>query len=202
MIIELSGLPASGKSVFAQRISESCRLSVVKPEGRLELIALNILFFVRFPLYSIKTLYYIFTDSHNFRTTYLKLMNTYLHHNAKYMKAKMRGEGIIDEGHLQNIFSLFDEIQKKDRIKRYMRSIPRSDMYLLIIPTDEERNERVEKRGYVGREGMFDSAERERWNEAMKSHQVFILEERSNLGEVVIIRSTHDEDAFITQFCS
>lgn len=145
MIVELVGLPGAGKTTYAK---ELIREGFVRVDAgtKGEILVLNILFALRFPLTFFRTLVFLLRHlGPRFRWK-LKVANLFFVHNTKYMKACSLSRAVIDQGHFQNIMSLFDEPQPRDVILRYVALFPRPDKIVLFDISPKVRAERLSGR--------------------------------------------------------
>lgn len=161
MIIELYGLPGAGKTTFAEKMAAESGYKIIKIRSKIELLRYNFVFLWLYPVKFCAGFYYIVFNSPDFRLFYYKFMNIFLHHNAKYIKARKFEKAIIDQGHFMNIISLFETGQNPERIKRYANFLPKPDILLVLDPPDHFRRANLMKRGYSAREELGkDYAER------------------------------------------
>lgn len=192
MIIELVGLPGSGKSTFARKLAEDPRFLIVSPTGAAALLWWNLRFFLRFPFRSVALAYYTFRHLGSRSYAYEKIVNLFFVHNAKFMKARTVDRAILDQGHHQMIVSLFEVVQDVDVIRRFLRVIPKPDLLLAFDIPHEVREERMAKRGYRVRHGVPGGL-RERWERAFLSNYSTFMDlcERANYP-VLFVRSDTD----------
>ena len=125
MILEFYGLPGSGKSTVARYLKKTRGFKVIKIENKRELFFYNLIFLFKYPVKFFALLYYLLLNGENSKLFYYKFMNTFLQHNAKYIKAKSfkRDEKlIIDQGHFQNIISVFKKNVSSAYIENYLNN--------------------------------------------------------------------------------
>lgn len=185
MIIELVGLPGSGKTTFAKRLAEDGEWTVVSIEETGELLFYNTLFLFRHPVSFFYGLYFLYRYRGLHELWYTKFTNLFLVHNAKYMKASVRAKkyprAIIDQGHHQNIISLFDTPVADDVVDRYVRLLPKPDLLCFFVADTKTRTERLKERGY-GARGELDENYREAWEKAREIHFEHLYVSRASLS--------------------
>ncbi|MBI5913470.1 hypothetical protein HY839_03475 [Candidatus Azambacteria bacterium] len=156
MIIELYGLPGTGKTTVAKKIEERTDFKIVAIKNKGELVWLNIIFFLKHPLRSFLMLRYILANSRGWRTFYYKFMNCFLLNNAKYQKAAYFKNALIDQGYFQNIISVFEAPLNAKALKRYTKLFLPSDMLLIFSAPSFVREQRTDQRGRFSREQFGD----------------------------------------------
>ncbi|MGB0757162.1 MAG: AAA family ATPase [Patescibacteria group bacterium] len=166
MIIELFGLPGTGKSTLARALQE--RGMVVSKVKKVPLLIwYNIQFFFQYPKTALFLLRLILKHSKPRSLFYMKFMNAFLQHNAKYVHAKKLPNAVIDQGHLQNILSVFETRLEDDDVESYIKIIPPVDRVVILQASDKVRNDRLEDRGFRPREHMSDAYLSD-WNEVLQ----------------------------------
>lgn len=188
MIVELCGLPASGKSTFARELARHNVFTRIKIKRKSELLWFNVLFFLRYPIFFIKTLLCITKNAPSRTILYAKIMNVLLHHNAKYVKAKKYTHSVIDEGHMQNVISLFETRLTKALVMKYVTGLPAVDKVILFDLPEQLLDQRVNERGYFAREGMGDATYRAKWKQVIR-HNIQLLRaslEKSRIPHTVV----------------
>lgn len=181
MIIELYGLPASGKTTVAHKIAQKMGFEVVRITGRRELVVLSMLFCLKHPIFSLLTLYYISRNAYSWQLFYYKFMNCFLQHSAKYEKARRYSRALIDEGHWQNFIAIFETAQSRDVLMRYAKSIPNSDALFVFNVSRQELERRIIERGYFAR-NSFPPANVARWKEAIFSNDILLKQILADAG--------------------
>ncbi len=173
MILELVGLPGAGKSTFAKSLADKGGWQIVRTHGPLDILMWNSIFLLRHPIYFFYGLGMLMWYRGDPSQWYSKFINLFLVHNAKYMKASCLKRAIIDQGHFQNILSLFDTEVSREVIARYSTHLPPPDVMLFFDVDKETRLARQEKRGYGVRENVSPEI-REVWLGAGEFHFSFI----------------------------
>jgi len=204
VIIELVGPPASGKTSLAKTLSERLGFPIVKINGKIELLALASLFAVKHPLFAIKTLSLIVIESRSWSIFRTKILNTFLHHAAKYEKATKLEHAIIDEGHAQNFYSIFERPVPPRIFERYLEYIPRHvDMLILLATPKEVREKRARERGYTARERIASGVEMVAWGKAMEiNERVFIPLFPRLANRTFVVSSQADESTLLKKLSS
>ena len=144
-IIELFGLPASGKSTYAREL-EAGGYERIKVRTRWELIKYNFIFFFHYPNKFIVGLGYLIRYAGQSRWWYYKLMNLFFQHNAKFIKAQKFARAVIDQGHFQNLLSLFDQEQPASKLKKYASNFPLPNELIIFDLDPSERHKRLSYR--------------------------------------------------------
>lgn len=152
MIIELYGLPGTGKTTVAKRIAERTDFKIVVIKNKRELAWLNTLFFLKHPTRFFMLLWYIAVNSHGPRMFYYKFMNSFLLNNAKQQKALHFKNALIDQGYFQNIISVFEAPLTHEILKRYTKLFLFPDMLLFFSAPSFTREQRAIQRGRFSRE--------------------------------------------------
>jgi len=172
MIIELCGLPASGKSTFASLLAQEHGAVIARVASRTELMYRAFAFVLQYPLLSITTAYYITQNAPSSRLLYTKLANTFLHHSARLHKA-LRAKGgliVVDEGLFQNIISIFERPMMPSVIQNYAGRFPAIGAIVCFDIPDHIREQYARKRGYSAREEIADETSRQAWLAAAKQN--------------------------------
>ncbi|RMD59848.1 AAA family ATPase [Candidatus Parcubacteria bacterium] len=174
MIIEFYGLPGSGKTTVARRLSQELNIPIIKVRRRREVIWHSIKFFLRQPIKAAKLLKLVFKHSHFWQEFYYKLMNCWFDYNAKYSKGLKYPVAILDQGHFQNIVSLFDEEVAQKELKRFLNLLPCPDLLVVFDIPESQRQIALQKRGYLARQN-FPSSYLKKWQEAFEhNHKLFL----------------------------
>ena len=144
MIIELFGLPATGKTTIAKILDRDGVLPFIKIKNAWELLFLNVLFFYKHPIVAYKIL---------FKTlNYRDFVNFFLYRNAKYEKATHYKKSLIDEGMFQNLLSVFKQPINQKKFLQLAQSLPKPDLLVILETTKEERERRINIRGIMVRQ--------------------------------------------------
>ena len=203
MIIELVGPPASGKTTLARTLSLRLGFPIVKIAGKGELLILASLFALKHPLFAVKTLWFIAVESRSWPVFRTKILNTFLHHAAKYEKATKLENAIIDEGHAQNFYSIFERPVPPVIFEHYLEYIPRVEMLILLATPKEVREKRANERGYSAREGLASGTERAMWGKAMEiNERVFIPLFPRLANRTFVVSSQADESTLLKKLSS
>jgi len=184
MIIELVGLPGAGKTTFAKQLCEDKKHTLVRINGRSELLYYNLLFLFAHPYSWCAQLVWLFRHKGKPSLWYTKFTNLFLVHNAKYMKARQFRRAIIDQGHHQNILSLFDEVVDEKIINAYLCILPKPDLLCFLLVDDETRATRLHSRGYDTRDEE-DESYRRAWEKAYTTHFEHLYIARNTLSCLV-----------------
>jgi hypothetical protein len=162
MIVELYGLPASGKSTLARKMAEDEGYIVVKAGNKAELLFYNLLFFIKHPLRAAVTFYYLIINSKSRQLFYYKFMNTFLHTNAKYQKALRHEKAVLDQGYFQNVISVFESRLTEREMLQYLRFVLFPDKLIIFSLSQKKRDQFAGSRGYLARE-QFGGKYQENW---------------------------------------
>lgn len=193
MIVELYGLPASGKTTYAERLSKEMSWDVVKMKTKKEILWYNLLFAFRHPI-KWKALFIItILWGRGEGMFYSKFVNLFLVSNAKYMAAKKNKNAIIDQGHFQIIPSLFQKKSTTKHLKQIIRFFPRPDTLVVFDIPEEERRERLAHRGYWGREHMSEKKFNEWVESSLFNDALFKREIVPNLStRAIVVKKVED----------
>jgi hypothetical protein len=162
MVIELAGVPGAGKTTFAKRLAKMMGWKRVRIDGNGELYWYNFLFLLRHPVNALRQMVWLLSYRGERRRWRTKFMNLYLVRNARWMKARRMNQAIIDQGHLQNIVSLFNEAMSPDVIGAYLSLLPKPDHALIFAIPPQIAEMHMKRRGYGVREEL-DASARQRW---------------------------------------
>lgn len=148
MIIELFGLPASGKTTLARALEAEGAIRVKAPRG-VNLIWNALPFFFWHPVRTGTQLWYLFRYAPR-GSWYTLFIHAVLAHAATWQQAvRLSHKGkvaLIDQGHHQNLLSVFGRPPGDTVLERYQASFPRPNL-LLIVETDTQvRTERLSDR--------------------------------------------------------
>lgn len=198
MIIELFGLPASGKTSLAHSLSVR-GFRIIKIRSRSELIFYNILFFFRNPIRFFRLLFWVLINIGDRRLFYLKMTNAFFNDNAKYEKAARHPKAVLDQGYFQNILSLFEkEFGRKKLLLAYAKIIPKPDLLLILDLPRPERERRAAKRGFFARE-KFGKHYIENWKITLERNYLLFKESLPDLDVKHLILDTRKETPYLIQ---
>lgn len=144
MIVELVGLPGTGKTTLAKALGAHGVL-VGPATSRTALLSDATIFFLRRPFLAFALLSAImFRTSH--RRRYTLFMNCFLGYAAQYERARRisdaGGFAILDQGHFQTIIS-FGGLPSQ-----IMRAFPHPDVLVVVEAPDDVQEERMRSRGH------------------------------------------------------
>ena len=168
MIIELVGLPGSGKSTFARSLCENGGYTRIKILNKRELFFYNFIFLLWHPVIFFQFLHLVVKYRGPRYLWRFKFITIFLDYNAKYIKAKQIDKAILDQGHTQVFFSLFEDLPPHDEIDRILSFLPKSDQYIVFDTDLKVREGRLGKRSYNLRSFMSDT-ERAHWKTTIES---------------------------------
>ena len=199
MLIELYGLPGSGKTTLARKIAKEKGYKIIKIRLKRELFFYNLIFLIKHPYKFFVQLFYLINNSNNFKIFYFKLMNTFLDYNAKYQKAKKYKNAILDQGYFLNVFAVFDEAQTAEKIKKYLNYLLKPDLLIILDIPFSLSQERAKNRGYFAREN-FSEEYRKKWQQAVENNDELFLNiiDSFSVNYVKIDGRKDEKDLFIT----
>jgi len=184
MIIELYGLPGSGKTTFARKVKEKYGTVRVKVQ-KTEILLYNFLFFILHPIKFILLLSFVLNNMSK-ENLYFKIINNFFVINAKYLKARKYKFAIIDQGYYQNIISVFDEKIDNTLLNKYLTIISRPDVLFVFDVSDKLRGEYIANRGYFGREEYGGDKQR-KWQDIINfNNKIFVNQIEENEKLLVI----------------
>ncbi|OGZ05815.1 MAG: hypothetical protein A2845_03355 [Candidatus Lloydbacteria bacterium RIFCSPHIGHO2_01_FULL_49_22] len=193
MIIELTGLPGSGKSTFAKKLVQEGEWQIVRTNGMADILWNNCCFALRHPIYFSRGFFAMIRFCGARQFWYTKFMNLFLVHNAKYMKASRMSHAIIDQGHHQNIISLFDEKASDVVLRTYLAKLPQPDALVLFAADEDVRASRLRARGYGARENV-EGGLREAWEDARGVNFELLYAIRSELPVTTMVVTPENEE--------
>jgi len=174
MIIELFGLPASGKTTFAGELSKKEGWVIIKIKNRRELVWYNLKFLINNPANFLILFWYALKNMGPTNLIYYKMMNFFFDVNARFEKAKQYPKAVLDQGYFQNILSLFEYVLSERELISYAKIIPKPDEIIILNIPKEERKERVSVRDHFARKNMPESYIQE-WNKnTEKNYMLFV----------------------------
>jgi len=164
MIIEIFGLPGSGKSHFAEKISKERAVPVIHIRGRIEKYALALLFAFAHPITFLFFLRILIAENKShLALLHHKIRNLYFSVIAREEKAQLSGSGgIIDEGLVHFVLVLYEREISAQELEATLRHIPQKRHIYIVESGADIRNARMKKRKRVPREG-FGLEYRSRW---------------------------------------
>jgi len=181
MLIELYGLPGSGKTTLARKMAEEQGYEIIKIRKKWELILYNLFFLFKRPIKFIRLFLSVCRNSGSSKLFYYKLMNCFLDYNAKYEKALHFEKAIMDQGHHLNAFALFDLPISKTEMKKFLSLIPKPDRLLVFDISFEESLRRTKERGNFSRP-QFGEEYVKKWQKAIDVNNRLFLELLPELG--------------------
>jgi hypothetical protein len=198
MIIELYGLPGSGKTTLSKNLSSFKDFKLVKIENNTELVFFSLLSLLRHPIVFLYTFYLVTVNSSSVGMFYYKFMNILLHRNAKHMKAFFYKSSVIDEGFSQNILSIYEKTISKKELKRIVSLSPKPNT-LVVFNIDsnilENRVKKTAARRNFGEEYYI------KWKEVIRKNNELFLHELENLPlKYVLISNQEDVDTLLKKY--
>ncbi len=173
MIVELVGLPGTGKSTLARRLADDGRFTLITVRGTKEILWRNLCSLIVHPIRWTRLLILTLRNLGPRTLWYEKFVNLFLVANAKYHKARSCEYALIDQGYFQNYLSLYESSQSREEYLSPLASIAQSDVVIFFDIPERERQARLSKRGYGTRERM--GAEyRLRFEKAMQTGAAFL----------------------------
>jgi len=147
MIIEIFGLPAVGKTTCADALCRREGYQRPQLNTKYAIAWYALLFWVKYPIFTFKIFLLIVRFSKS--GVYTKCIHGLGVRFARYM-VPVVGTRVIDEGLLQNIMNLSDELLSKKEIESLFYSMPKiTDAYLHIVVSKSTQKEYAAKRGRV-----------------------------------------------------
>tara|TARA_B100001063_G_C16705908_1_gene525218 strand:+ start:207 stop:863 length:657 start_codon:yes stop_codon:yes gene_type:complete len=156
LYIEFIGMPASGKSYYLKKIKKNLKKEKVKSNNFEELNKLAkvfflILFFIKYPIYSIKVLYVFFNLDFKKRETrrhfYYFLNEAPLRiYNQLNNKIIINSEGFMYRSvfYINSLRSLFN----KKKIKTFINNLPKTHLLIFVKSSKNLNIKRSKKREY------------------------------------------------------
>ncbi|MBI3571979.1 glycosyltransferase [Candidatus Kaiserbacteria bacterium] len=154
MIVELFGLPGSGKTTFAQSFAAEGAI-LIPASDRLRMLGESFLFFLSHPIRAVRL--FLFIRAHAPREHRgLLLANLFFSASAKYLRARRASrEGkvaLVDQGYFQAFLSLFGSTPDDAVLRELVRILPEPDMLLVLDVSPAQRAQRMAERGRRPRE--------------------------------------------------
>lgn len=162
MIIELAGLPATGKSTFAESVARHASLPVIRLRSRFARGIFGLLFFILHPRTSYELCVLLKKGARGNRALERSLfLNACLGAGAKYMYARLRG-GVIDQGLVQALISALPDDESE--LASLVRHLPTPDLLIFCSSNQSVREKRLAERGRRTREEISED-EAARWEQ-------------------------------------
>ncbi len=190
MIIECYGLPGTGKSTIAVELSSLLPGTVIRIERRKDFIWFNVLSFLKHPLKFIRRTVCVFYDNRNLGLLYYKLVRVFLYRNAVVEKARKYSLAIVDEGHLANILSGFEEPLSPEMLLKEIDNLELPDILLHFKLPEHERKLRLENRGFIPR-NTEPQEYHQRWEKAMLANEQLFVKIVNMLPVIYICVDQH-----------
>lgn len=156
MIIELLGLPGSGKTSISGQLEQK-GWTIVRVTSRSEMLGRFFIYTVLHPVRVVLHGLYIVRYAGSFRMGYMKCMNLFIRAYAQQQKAEALPRAVIDQGVYQNIFSLFETVPAEKTLTNLVQLFPDN---MLIMPHVDEalRQKRLRARTRAPREEYGEEA--------------------------------------------
>ena len=166
MIIELYGLPGSGKTTFARKAAVSNEWTRVILIKKIEIIKYFIIGFMLHPvIYTRGSIYYGIRNKSMFY-----IWNFFVVRYAKYQKARSLSNAykyvLLDEGPLQNIISYHNQVINSTDLVEQINLSPKADKVIIFDINEEIRKKQLNNKVH------------ESWR---KNNENFIMEQNFNL---------------------
>ncbi|MFT7507231.1 MAG: hypothetical protein ACI92I_000374 [Acidimicrobiales bacterium] len=146
MIIELYGLPGSGKTTFVRQMEASSNWIRIRMSGKLDIFGHYIWGYLLHPVVFTKGLVHCMIRN---RSLYY-LWNFYFVQYAKYQKACHISNNdtyaILDEGPLQTIISYPEAVLTKSDLLSYIRLLPKVDKVIIFNIDQNQRKKQLRER--------------------------------------------------------
>lgn len=187
MIVELFGLPASGKTTLAKQWEQN-GWTRVRLRSRRAIFLYFSLFFFLHPLKTIKLFFMILRFAGDISRGYLKIANLFFYNLALYQKATHYQKAVLDQGPHQVLLSLFEHEQPSRILEKTARLLPRPSILLILSIDEKTRSSRLAERGLLPRE-QFGKTSASQFAKVSEKHFLFI---QSYLGKYPFVKVASD----------
>lgn len=168
MIVELVGLPGSGKSFLAPRIAAEHGVPIVRV-GRL---GQRPLYALLFAFSHPRLAFQLLAISHEQSQGALRQIKRHrlVSALAKELKVRILGGGLIDEGLFQILLTLYEAPAEPARTEELLSMLPKADYRVYFVEAPEEmRQRRVRERGKTPR-GELGPAYEAKWGRTLTAN--------------------------------
>tara|TARA_B100002051_G_C16744327_1_gene646468 strand:+ start:3081 stop:3659 length:579 start_codon:yes stop_codon:yes gene_type:complete len=190
MIIEIFGLPGSGKSTLVSRIKDRGDISIVTLNAKREILYYTLRSFQHIVFKCVDLLIALLSF-----TQPTLFWNTFFIRSSKLYKAKKGvGTKVIEEGSHQNTLSHTRILRFKPLLQLYLYLLPKPDKVLILHITEEERQKNLEKRVWrsdVAKPGRTDSMQ--------KIHKL-LLELTEHDSRYVVVSSVEEAEVYFHEY--
>ena len=191
MVIELYGLPASGKTTIVRRLAQEKEGRAVEIQSVREALFLFGTFFLRHPRAAVFLLRF-YGKQRRAAGSIRHFYNTVVYRCAKWEKARREEKGesifLLDEGLLQNLLSLPLRILEEREAARFIKNIPTGNCVITLALPERVRRTRHAARTAQRGKGNFSSPP----EEVMKKNFSLSLSVLRNLPHVVVVSSEQE----------
>lgn len=187
MIIELFGLPASGKTTLS-KAWEKKGWPRVRLASRVEIGAFFLFFCILHPLRAVRACIFVVRFSGSVRLAHLKIANLLVYNLALWQKSRGLERAVLDQGPLQMLLSLFEHKQPAKILETLARILPKSDLVVALTAPAEVRRARLGGRSALPR-AEYGIQASERLCEVAEAHFPLVLAIFNKLGVPHVVRS-------------
>lgn len=144
MIIELCGLPSSGKTTLVKKLEETKLFFIIKVNNKKPVIINFLRYFLRRPTETFRATWWAIMSADSFS----HFWNTLFFRYAKYELAQKNSSltQVIDEGPCQNIYSYAKTMYDIKLIKSRLDKMPKVDSLILLAIPESLRQQNLIKR--------------------------------------------------------
>ncbi len=193
MIIELFGLPGSGKTTLSRGLAQDGRFELIKIRNKKDLLFYNFLFLIKHPIKFFVTLFYVISNS-SLKDFYYKFTNCFLHQNAKYQKALKAKNAVLDQGYFQNFLSIFERPISAASAIKYFKYLLFPDKLIILDLSVDALQSRLTSRGWAPRQNLGRDYF-ENWMKAVKDNYDLVLRLIPEFGiDYLIVDATRPAD--------